>query len=423
MSFLKKIFGGSTFADDRAEGDRLFDAGQLVEARIAYQRALDRKKDASAEAVGHCQERIAACLDGMAEARLEEAERLRDAGEHELAEAELRNAMDMAASEEIAKRARRMLETMEKDDARQNAELPAEMSDDDRWALLAGNWEDDQIDEYDALGDAFRDALLALHDGRVEEGRAALEGMLDDDACYLWLEVGRARLLAEDFEKAEEALRTFLEKLDDEEGGEARLSAHAELAGLRDREDDEEGAMAEYEAAMEAFPDDPRPFYLMGRYLRAKAHHEEAAEVFEAALPLLDEQRPDWRFFEELGLAKMASGEDDEAAAWLDRVIAFFVQIRRPDAPQVEFPPATAVARAKLHEKAGELEKAADLFRGLARGSDHENHLAYHREAARLLIELDLNDEARRMLTRALALAENDAEARAAIEAQIADLE
>lgn len=420
MSFLKKLFGGGSFEDARAEADRLFDEGHYQDARASYQRALDRKKGAPKGAVEHCEERIAACLDRMAEARIAEAEQLAKSGDVDLAEVELEHAIDLAASEDVAKRARRMRENLEKQDAREKAEVPAEMSDEDRWALLAGTWGGDQLDEYEEYGDAFREALLSLHDGRVKEARAALEALAEEneDACYLLLEVGRARLLDDDFAKAEEALREFLETLDEDEGGDARISAHAELSALRDREGDEKGAIAELQAMMDAFPEDPRTYYLMGRYLREKGYAEEAADVLEAAVPLLDEDRPDVRFLEELGLAKVEAGEDDEAAMYLDRVLQFYVQLRRLD-----FPPATAVARAKLYEKDGELEKAADLYRGLASGSDRENHLAYHREAGRLLIELELHDEAQRMLTRALALAEDDPEARAAIEAQLAELE
>lgn len=422
MSFFKKLFGGGSFEDARADADRAYEDGAFEEARIAYQRALDRKKDAPEDALEHCRTRIAECLDRMAEARLEEAARFIELGQIELAEAELRNAAELAASEEIGRRARRELESLEKEDALRHAEVPEEMSDDDRWALLAGNWEEEQSDEYEELGDPLRDALLAMHDGRPEEARAALEEMLSDDARYLWLEIGRARLLTEDYDAATEAFRTFLDALDDDDGGEARLSAHAELAGLLDRADDEEGAIGELSAAMEAFPDDPRPFLLLGRYLHSKGYLEQAADVLESGLSKIGDERPDWRYLEELGLAKAELGEDEEAAAYFDRVIQLFVQSRRPDAPSVELPPATAVARAKLHEKAGELEKAADLYRTLTRGSDRENHLEYHREAARVLLELELADEARRMLTRALALAEGDEAARAAIEAQLAEL-
>lgn len=421
MSFFKKLFGGGSFEDAIAEGDRLFAEDALEDARLAYQRALERKKGASPEAIARCEERVAACLDGMAERRMADAERLAGDGHLDLAETELRNAMETAASPEIVKRARRALEMLEREDARQKAEVPDEIGDDDRWALLAGSWEPDQMDEYDEYGEPFREALLAMHDGRVKEARATLEALAEehaDEARFLWLEVGRARILDEDLAAAEPALRKMLERVDADEAADAVLSAHAELAGIRDRQDDEEGAIAELQGAMQALPDDPRPFYLMGRFLRSKGHSEEAADVLEAAVPLLDETRPDARFLEELGLAKLESGREEEAAAYLDRVIALHVQLRRLD-----FPPATAVARARIHENAGELEKAADLYRGLANGNDRENHLTYHREAARLLIQLELPEEARRMLTRALALAENDPESRAAVEAQLAELE
>lgn len=420
MGLLGKLFGVGSFDDHRAEGDRLFAGGSFEEARLAYERALDRQKGAPGDGVAHCESRMRECLDAMARSRIDEAERLAGEGYFDLAEAELRNAMELAADDALARQARLRLETLEQEDARRNAEGPEELDDDDRWAILAGSWEEDQLVEYDEYGEAFRAALLGLHDGEIEQSRAALEAILEqaEDPLYLWLEVGRARASAEDFEGAEAALRTFLANLPPDHGGEARLGAHASLAALRDQADDQEGAIAEFEAAMEAFVDDPRPFFLMGRYLRSIGSPSEAAEVMEAALPLLDEHRPDWRFYEELGLACAEADEPEKAAGYLDRVIAHFVSIRRLD-----FPPATAVARAELYEAEGRLDKAADLYRGLANGSDHANHLRYHREAGRLLIELGLLDEARRMLTRALALAQEDGDLRSAIEMQLEGLE
>jgi tetratricopeptide (TPR) repeat protein len=280
------------------------------------------------------------------------------------------------------------------------------------------------MEEYDAYGEELREALLALDAGEIEEGRAALEALVEEyeDPCYLWLEVGRARFRADDAEGAEAALRAFLEALPEDEGGNARLRAYVELSALRDNAGDEEGAIEELQEAMGAFPDDIRTFFMMGRYLRSKGHAQEAADVLESGANLLSEERPDWTYMQELGLAHLEAGNDESAIEWLDRVIAQAVALRRSDA-EVDFPPETAIPRARLHEKAGELERAADLYRALTRGSDRENHLTYHREAARVLLELELHDEARRMLTRALALAENDADARTALEAQLAELE
>ncbi|MCA9609664.1 MAG: tetratricopeptide repeat protein [Myxococcales bacterium] len=423
MSFFKKLFGGASFADEIGEGDGLVEQGRHAEARAAYERAHDqaRSDDERAQA----QAKIDTCLDELARARIAEAEMLIENDALDLAEHELKNAMELAASDAIRNDARRRIETLEKEDAkRQQAELPDEMSDEDRWALLAGNWEEEQLDEYDEYGDAFREALLLLHDGDHAEARAALEAIADEyeDSVYLWLEIGRARMLGEAWDEAEEAFRTFLEGLGEDEGGAARLSALANVATLRDRAGDEEGAIEMLSEAMDAFPEEPAVFSMMGRYLLDKGDAAEAAEVLEAGAVLLDEERPDWRYLELLGLAHLEAENEDAAAVYLDRVITFFVSLRRHDRP-LDYPPQTALARAKIHEDRGELNKAADIFRTLSMGTDTDNHLTYHREAARLLLELGLEDEARRMLTRALALCEDDPEVHAEIEEQVAALE
>lgn len=423
MSFFKKLFGMASFTDEREEGDSLYGQGRWAEARMAYQRALEKASES--DDTSHCETRITRSLDALAKLRLAEAERLIDDGDPGLAEAELEDAFELAASDELRTSIRRKLETLEQEDAlEQQAETPEEMSDEDRWALLAGNWGEDQIDEYDEYGEPFREALLALHDGDAETARAALETIADEweDPAYLWLEIGRARAVCEDWEAAEEAFRTFLRELDEGEGGAARMAAHANLAQLRNRADDEEGAIAELSAVMEVFPEEPGPFLLMGQFLFEKGHTEEAVEVLEAGVDLLDPDRPDWRYLEQLGVAHAELGNAAQAAFNLDRVIEFFVGLRRHDRP-LDYPPLTAMTRARLHEEADDLDKAADLYRALAAGADKENHLQYHREAARVLLALELDDDARRMLTRALALAEDNEEVAAEIEAQLEELE
>jgi tetratricopeptide (TPR) repeat protein len=88
----------------------------------------------------------------------------------------------------------------------------------------------------------------------------------------------------------------------------------------------------------------------------------------------------------------------------------------------MNLPPEAMTALAALHERRGRLERAADLYRTLATGSDRGRHLVYHREAGRLLAALGIHDDARRMWQRARALAEDDAETRAKIEADLAAL-
>lgn len=431
MSFLKRMFGGTSAEDERREADRLFDAKSFFEARQAYERALDKAKGA-ADLRAHCEARLATCFDAMAAERIEEAERLRRDGQLEIARGELTTAIELARTPAVREKARRAIEMLERRDAVEQATEAPELGDDERWAVIVGTWDEAQLEELDGYGEPARQAILALHavsdaktdaerKERVRDPRAVLEGLLEqhgETATYLWLEVGRARLVDDDEEGGAEALNQFLERLDDDDRSEARLGAHLALATLADRKGDEEGAIGWLEKAIDAMPDDPRPFLQLGIYLRQKGHAEEAVEVIESAIALMDEDRPSWEAHQELGLAKRDAGDEDEAIALLEKVVRFFVSRSRLD-----FPPSTALPLAQLHEKSGRLERAADLYRSLANGSDRANHLAYHRDAARVLTALGLLAEARRMLTRAAALAEGKPETLTEVEAAIAALD
>ncbi|UJR81612.1 hypothetical protein [Sandaracinus amylolyticus] len=430
MSFLKRMFGGASAEDERREGDRLWGAKDFFQARQAYERAIEKAKGGG-ELREHCEARLVACADAMAEARIEEAEALRRDGQIEIARGELSTAIDLARSPKVRERARRAMEMLERRDAVEQATAVPELTDDERWAVIAGNWDEAQLDELDAHGDEGRAAILAVHavadetdveqqKVRAKSARAVLERLVesDADAVYLWLEVGRARLIDGDEEGGAKALGAFLERVGEDGNADARLAAHVALAALADKQGDEEKAIEWLQQGIDVMPGDPRPFLQLGVYLRQKGHAEEAVEVLETAIELMDEDRPSWEAFQELGLAKRDAGHDAEAIDLLEKVLRFFVARSRLD-----FPSSTARPLAELHEKAGRLERAADLYRGLANGSDRANHLAYHRDAARVLTELGLLAEARRMLTRAAALAEGQPEILADVEAKIAKLD
>jgi len=135
--------------------------------------------------------------------------------------------------------------------------------------------------------------------------------------------------------------------------------------------------------------------------------------VLHTSLDLSKKAGTDWRLLEEIGLASELAGKPDDARSFLEQVVEFFASHQITD-----YPPTTATTLAKLHEADGRLERAADLYRALSQGSDKEQHAVYHYEAGRLLHALGLSDEARRMLTRAGALAsEDDAELAAQITA------
>ena len=400
MSLFKKLF--SADADSlRRKADALFDAGDFGPAKLAYEKALAASpEDARPQLV----ERVRGCTNGIARERIEEAQAYLRQGAIELAEQELAGALEVAEDENLRQQAQALLDGLEAGDAQAQA-TSEEMSDEERIAILMGQWEEAQADEYERYGDALLEALLALHAERYEDARAQLETLLDsaETPRYLWLEVGRARLLTDDDEGGRQALEHFLGSLDDGEANEAKVAVNLTLARLADDGGEFEQAMKRFEAAVHAVPDDYRPYLAMGAFLRDKDHTEEALEVLRTALTLSASSATDWRLLEELGLASEQAGKPGDAVSFLEQVIEFFTSRQVMD-----FPPATATSLARLYEAEGRLDRAADMYRALSQGSDGANHAVYHYEAGRLLTALGLQGDARRMLTRAEALLGDD---------------
>ena len=419
MSFFRRLFGGTTEAEDRAEADRLFDQKNPFEARMAYEKLRDRK-DASAETKTHASTRINACLDGLANARIAEAERLISEGQMELARGELESACELAKTESIRKRAARMLDTSERRDARRAAREVV-LDDDERWSILAGTWSDAQLEEYDLYGESFRKALLTLVAGSPKGSRPTLEALARDhegDGVFLFLEVARARTLDGDDEAACKALRLFLDRVPEEDRSDARIMGYLFLAQVDDKKGSDEKAIAHLERAVDLMPDDPRPLLNMGSFLRQKGDPESALTFIEAAVSLLDEDQPNLLVQLELALAKRDVGQRAEAIEILERVIRG--QVARS---QLDLAPSIAIPLAEMHETNGNLARAADLYSTLARGSDKANHVEYHRNAGRVLMALGLRQEARKMLSRASALADQSSEISHDIEEILAELE
>lgn len=419
MSFLRRMFGIRSFDELREEADRSFEAGEFGEANLAYERALEKAGDQSEETKATLYARMLECKDGIARARIAEAERYIEAGDRELARVELDGATQIATDAAIVKHAQALLARIDAEQAEEATEMPT-MSDEEKLAVIASSWEEAQAAEYEAYGPTFEDALLALADERPEEASATLEALLAEAShpVYLWLEVARARLFSGDEQGGRKALTEFLDRLDPGDRSEARLAAHLELARLADAQEGFDAAVEVLERATEALAGDPRPLYFLGRYLRTKGHAEEALEVIDAALGLIDEGRPDVRLLEELGLVQIALEREDEAVETLEKVIGIFIARR-----QLDYPVETALALAKLHEKRGQKQRAADLYRVLGQSSRGESAAQLFREAARLVAGLDLPEEAEKLLLRALASLPEESALREEIEAERAALQ
>jgi tetratricopeptide (TPR) repeat protein len=400
MSLFKKLFSADPEALEK-KADVLYAAADYGPAKLAYEKALAASPpDARAPLAA----KVERCTDGIARQRIEEAKAYLAGGSIELAEQELEGALEVAADEALRDEAQGLLDGLEAKEAQEQA-TASEITDEERVALLMGQWHEAQAEEYDSYGDAMLDALLAMHKEQFDDARVRFEALLDDaqEPRYLWLEVGRARLLANDVPAGKEALKSFLGALEDDEGGETKLAANLALARLADEAGEFEEAMGYFEGAVHALPEDYRPYLAMGAFLRANGHGAEALDVLHTSLELGKKAGTDWRLLEELGLASELAGKTDDARSFLEQVVEFFTSHQATD-----FPPTSATTLAKLYEADGRLERAADLYRALSQGSDKEHHGAYHYETGRLLHALGLSDEARRMLTRAEALTSED---------------
>lgn len=423
MSLFGRLFGTVKAEDEKKRADALYAEKKWFDAKNAYEAAAGAR-DASDALKKQCLERVDACSDELARARMAEAEKHLAHGDIVHARAELANAMEVAASESVRREAERRLERAEKKDARAAAVEDAGPSDDERIVLLAAQWEEEQQDEYDAYGDELREGLVLMDKGENERARTILEAILDahreDDPppVYLYLEVARARARCEDDEGTGKALRTFLKRVPEDDRSDARVNAYVALSQLAEKAGDDEKAIKQLGKAIEAMPDDPRPCLNLGMFLRAKGAPAEAITLLDQAIDLMDEDRPSPLAYQELGLAHRDDGNVEKAVDLLEKVIRHFVQRGVTD-----FPPSAALPLAELHEKAGNHARAADLYAALARGTDKPNHLEYHRRAARALMELGMDDEARRMLTRAAALAEGNAALEKAVAKELAVLE
>lgn len=410
MGLFKKLFASDPDSL-RKKADALFERGDYGPAKLAYEKALEVAPAGERQAL---EQRVRECMDGIARQRIAEARAYVEQGSIELASQELAGALEVASDPAVLEEAQRLADGLEAEDAQAQA-TTEELSDEERIALMMGQWEETQAEEYEAYGDALVEALLDLHHERYEEACRRLEALLDgaDHPRFLWLEVGRARLVNEDLEGGQAALEAFLGALDEGEATEAKVSTNLLLARLADDGGRFEEAMQRFEAAVEAVPNDYRPYLAMGAFLRHKGHGEEALAVLQTSLELSQANATDWRLLEELGLVHEMTGKPKEALKFLEQVIEFFTSRQ-----VVDFPPDTATTLAKLYEEDGRPDRAADLYRALSQGGDRERHALYHFEAGRLLQGLGLDEESRRMLTRAEALlGEEDDELRAKVAA------
>ncbi len=413
MSFFRKLFGSDPEALTQ-KANALFDAGAFGEAKLAYEKARDALPKEQSERAAEVRARIDACRDHIATQRIAQAEVFRGRGDLLFAAEELRGALEVAASEDIRERAQATLDDLDRVEV-QAANRKIEMPRDERIAVLAGSWEEEQANEYASYGDAFFDALLAMDDEDFATARAGFEAVMAEaeSPLYLILEHAKACTLAGESATAIAGYQRFLAELPEGEGGDRRLGSHLQIGALEGAGGNHDAALDAFQAAVEDFPDDYRPYFALGQQLRIAGAPQEALEVLELALDKCP-GTPDWSLLEEIGITSAELGHDQRAVAQLEAVLKRFVDRGDPYVP-----PRTARELARLFEVDGRMDRAADVWRMLAERGPIDDRARCHGEVGRLLGALGLDEEAKRMLKRGLAIAPDEGELRADLEAKL----
>jgi tetratricopeptide (TPR) repeat protein len=419
MSFFTKLMGG-TFESNRGEGDEHLAEGRLGEAKLAYEQALRKADRTEGGAVQAVREKIEKCRRGLAYKRIAEADALAESGEMEDARDRLNDAVEICEEPEIAAAVEGRRKKYEADVARALVSDAAEMTEGELIAVIAGTWTDEQADEYAALPDSFREAVLAGHDGDhanavlLMERALAESGTLSDekpDHYYVYLELGLAKARAGLYESAIEALGRFIEASEgDEEAAEKRVTALAALSRIHakdERFDEAEQALVE---AARTLPANHTVWAGLGIFRRERKKFEEAIAALEKAAVLMGTMHPDFSVVREIGITYLAMSRLAEAEEHLFAVIEHSASLGEHE----QIDPLAAIPLARIYEGKGQLDKAASLYRHLAVGHDVVNHFVYNVEAARLLGAGGADKElVRRYVARAEELAKSEDEAAA----------
>jgi tetratricopeptide (TPR) repeat protein len=394
MSIFTKLMGG-TFESNRDDGLALLEQGQIGEARLAFERALKKRKTASADEIELCRKRIRDCRQELATTRLRNADLAAGEGDFATAIEELENAREICDDPDIVDAINERFKEYDAMDARSLAGDSETINEEDLLTIIAGTWTEAQADEYASLPESITDAVLAGHDGDHKKSIPLLREIIDQAKLtispkYIWFELGRELLGDDQFNESIEALDHFLnnvesEKPEDEEQALDLVRMQCMALGYKagalvalERLDDAEQQLIE---STRLASEDHTVFLGLGNFLRRRGKYEDALRALETAHELMGQMHPDIKVIRELGFTYLAMDNKKEAIASLAGV----VEHHASRGEHSQFDPETTVALARLYEDNGEALRAADLFRHLAVGHDVKRHFEYNLEAARLL--------------------------------------
>lgn len=290
MSFLKRLFGAEP-EQLLARASKALDGGLPAEALDLFERAEQGAGEGS-ELATQAREGVGKAAAKLVEMNLREADLSQEAGDLEGAMYHLQTAQELCRDDRQRSRVTDRMAMME-DALAAEAEPQAlfttegAVGEDDapevEWELLLGTLVDEVAEEYRERGASYRDAVLALNSGSIEEAVAGLEAYREEDAedPLVRFELGRAYLSLERFDDAATELAAAREDIGFDPIDRAGmlqvglLEADALLGIGKARE-----ARALLDAAVEDQGENVSLMFLRGRIEMAMEDHGAVEETF-----------------------------------------------------------------------------------------------------------------------------------------------
>lgn len=409
MSFFSWITGGS-FATQFAQAESFFENKHYGDAKLAYQRSLKKSKEASQEQIAQVKQRIERCAVELAEAKIHRACELFHVKQVDAALDCLEEVLSICDNDEIRQRVEQYRESFWEQGEDNGEDTPDEMSEEDLLAVICGAWSVAQSKEFTQYSEVFYKGIIKAHDGEHDAAVKLLEEVIQNNdetlTQFIYLELGRQQLLADDYQGALKSLETFIKKCGDLKTAKDELvMSYILLSNIHLHDNNPKLAEEVLMKAFRADPDNHIPLLSLGIFLRDEGELERSKRTLENAMDTMGAMQPDMRVFRELGHTMLALGQRAEAIEMYKAVIDQCCK----HGDHGQYDPEAAVPLAKLFEEDAKIREASDIYRHLAKGNDIGNLFEYNIESVRLLLacgeDLSIIDE---YLVQAGELAKNE---------------
>jgi len=227
VGFLK-LFAGKGPEEYERKGDRFFKVGEYGSAKLEYETALDKVRKGQSGDAGledRLREKVKKSREALALQHKENAEMLRESGDHEGASELLDLALELTEDPKVAAgleqlRSRAQDGIAEKDMGRPLPHPEEDAEEDREWHIeenehftaLCGALAEETQEAYHGYGDAFRTGYVALNQGEYDLAVAALSQALEENPpdSLIPPELATAYLNLERYEEALALTERFL---------------------------------------------------------------------------------------------------------------------------------------------------------------------------------------------------------------------